>query len=161
MKRRDRYVISWATAEAFQFGHFLDGLFHALRQLRIEDAFTFALVFEDREIRCWRVMNIRPNLSGKLEISKITKPKSQKVRMRESVFSGLKEKRKPSKVIFKQNYFKHEKPIAEQGAKGEQWAKQLARRSLLLQGIDREQTLSTASPSCSIDYLDLFINLLF
>ena len=65
--------------------------------------------------------------------------------MRESVFSGLKEKRKPSKSDFKRNYFKHEKPIAEQGAKGEQGAKveqgakQLARRSLLLQGIDREE----------------------
>ncbi len=81
--------------------------------------------------------------------------------MRESVFSGLKEKRKPSKSDFRRNYFKHEKPIAEQGAKGEQGAKQLARRSLLLQGIDREQTLSTVSPSNSIDYLDLFNNLLF
>jgi hypothetical protein len=113
------------------------------------------------------VMNIHPNLSGKLEISKITKPKSLKVRERESVFSGLKEKRKPSKRDFKRNYFKHEKQIVEQGAKGEQGAKdeqgatQLARRSLLLQGIVREQTLSTVSPSNSIDYLDLFINLLF
>jgi len=45
-------------------------------------------------------------------------------------------------VIFKRNYLNtrdNEKPIADQGAKGEQWAKQLARRSLLLQGIDREE----------------------
>ena len=39
-------MISWATAEAFQFGNFLDGAFHAFRQLRIEDDVAFALAFE-------------------------------------------------------------------------------------------------------------------
>jgi len=41
----------------------------------------------------------------------------------------------------------------ELGAKVKQGAKQFARRSLLPQGIDREVTLSTASPFNLTDYL--------
>jgi hypothetical protein len=119
MKRRDRYVISWATAEAFQFGNFLNGLFHAWRQLRIEDDVTLALVFEDGGSDGFakfvagasriftRIFRVNLELG---EISKITKPKSQNVRMRESVFCGLKEKnvketRKPPKSDFQTKLF--------------------------------------------------------
>ena len=58
---------------------------------------------------------------------------------------GLWGKEKRQQVIFNTR--------VELGAKVKQGAKQLARRSLLPQGIDREVTLSTASPFNLTDYL--------
>lgn len=40
------YVGSWLTAEAFEFGDLLDGAFHTLGQLRLEDDVALAVALE-------------------------------------------------------------------------------------------------------------------